>query len=78
MLGIVSDKYGDGVDEGDLLIIATARSARVRLISNGAAQPGRPKIMANYRIPAVCAMPDVKVESLTFLEFIKQSKVVLG
>lgn len=78
LLDIVSDKYGGGVDENDLLIIATARSARVRLISNEAAQPGLPKIKANYKIPAVCAMPDVKVECATFVEFVKQSKVVFG
>jgi len=78
LLGIVSDKYGGGVDENDLLIIATARSARVRLISNEAAQPGLPKIMANYKIPAVCSMADVKVECVNFVEFVKQSKVVFG
>lgn len=78
LLGIVSDKYGGGVDENDLMIIATARSARARLISNETAQPGLPKIMANYKIPAVCAMAGVKVECVNFVEFVKQSKVVFG
>lgn len=78
LLGIVSDRYGGGVDENDLMIIATARAARVRVVSNEAVQPGLPKIMANYKIPAVCAMDGVKVECLDFVGFVKQSKVVFG
>lgn len=61
------------MDENDLMIIATTGSARVRLVSNEAAQPGLPKIMANYKIP-VCAMDEVKAESVNFLAFVKQSK----
>ena len=78
LLGVIGDKYGTGVDENDLMIIATARSAPARLISDEAAQPGKPKIMANYKIPAVCAMADIKVECANFLEFLKQSKVIFG
>ena len=78
LLGIVSDKYGGGVDENDLMIIATARALRVRLVSNEATQPGLPRIMANYKIPAVCALPDIKVECINFVEFVKQSTVVFG
>lgn len=77
-LGIIGDQYGGGVDENDLMIIATARTAQIRLISNEATQPGRPKMMANYKIPAVCAMADVRVDCISFVEFVKQSKVVFG
>ncbi|MGK5076507.1 DUF4411 family protein [Janthinobacterium sp. ZB1P44] len=78
LLGIIGDQYGGGVDENDLMIIATARAAQARLISNEAVQPGRPKLMANYKIPAVCALPEVRVNCITFVEFVKQSQVVFG
>ena len=78
LLGIIGDQYGGGVDENDLMIIATARTAQARLISNEAAQPGRPKSMANYKIPAVCALPEVRVNCITFVEFVKQSQIVFG
>lgn len=76
VLGIVDDKYGGGVGENDLLIIATARAYRTALVSDERQQPDLPKLMPNYKIPAVCAMRDVGVECINFLEFIKRSKAV--
>lgn len=76
MLGIVDDKYGGGVGENDLFIIATARAYRTTLVSDERVQPGLPKLMANYKIPAVCAIEAVGVECIGFLEFIKRSKAV--
>lgn len=76
LLGIVDDKYGGGVGESDLLIIATARHCRAVLVSDERAQPLPPKLMQNYKIPAVCAMKDVRVECIGFLEFIKKSGAI--
>ena len=39
VLGIVDDKYGAGVGENDLFIIATARAYRTVLVSDERAQP---------------------------------------
>ena len=76
VLGIVDDKYGGGVGENDLFIISTARAYRTTLVSDERTQPGLPKLMSNYKIPAVCAMRDVGVECISFLDFIKRSEAV--
>lgn len=79
VLGIVGDRYHPkGVDENDLLIIATARLAGVGLISDEAKQPGAPQILSKRKIPAVCTMPAVSVPCINFIEFIKASKEVFG
>ena len=76
ILGVVDDKYGGGVGENDLFIIATARAYHTVLVSDERVQPDLPKLMQNYKIPAVCAMKDVGVECINFLEFIKRSGAV--
>lgn len=73
LLGIVDDRYGGGVGENDLLIIATARSCQATLVSDERTQPDLPKLKSNYKIPAVCAMKGVGVPCISFLEFIKRS-----
>lgn len=78
LLGIVGERYGGGVDENDLIIISATKISGLRLVSNEAQQPGLPKSMVNYRIPAVCSMQSVGVECINFLELLKESKVVFG
>lgn len=76
MLGIVDDKYHPkGVDENDLLIIATARDYGVELVSNEARQK-QPGKLEKCKIPAVCLMKGVDVPCLNFIEFIKRSEVI--
>lgn len=79
LLKIDGDKYHPkGVGENDLIIIATAKSEGVSLISNEGCQPLLPKELAKAKIPAVCAMAEVKVKCLDFLALIKASKQVFG
>ena len=75
-LGIVGDQYNPkGVDENDILIIATAKVQSVELISNEARQPNDPVVPSKRKIPAVCAMPSVGVSCISFLDFIQKSNV---
>lgn len=72
-LGIFNDNYHpDGVDENDILIIATAQIALADLISNEGRQPDLPINMRKYKIPAVCAQI-ATVQCINFLDHIKQS-----
>lgn len=76
LLGIVDDLYSaKGVDENDLLIIASAKVNHCKLCSEEA-QPTGPKLPANMKIPAVCKLESVTVPCLNFIELIKESEVV--
>ena len=76
LLGIQGDKYGAGVDENDLLIIATARKHKSELVSDERRQPDLPKQKHNFKIPAVCAMPEVGVYCINFIQYLKRSEAV--
>ncbi len=76
LLGIANDQYTTGVDENDILIIATARLHKVKLVSEEARQPNLPKIPSNRKIPAVCVMPTVSVVCINFIDYIKASGTV--
>lgn len=76
LLGIIGDKYGGGVGENDILIIATAAVHGKELVTDESWQANLPKKLENYKIPAVCAMSDVKVRWISFLNFIKRSQAV--
>lgn len=77
LLGIVDDNYHPkGVGENDILIIASARAHGAELVSDEKRQMHPLDIPAKQKIPAVCAMPDVSVACITFIEFIKRSDVI--
>ena len=78
LIGVVDDKYhSKGVDENDLLIIATTRAQQFELISEEARQPTLPQNEPTKRkIPSVCAMGGVGVSCINFIEYIKQSQAV--
>lgn len=78
LLSIEGDRFGGGVGENDLLIIAAARSKGAVLITDERRQPDLPRTKANYKIPAVCGLQTVEVSCLNFLEYLKKSKVVFG
>jgi hypothetical protein len=77
LLGIVGDRYtSGGVDENDILIIASACVRGELLVSNEEKQIRLPQNIARYKIPAVCAMTGVSVPCLNFIEYIRQSGAV--
>lgn len=77
LVGISGENYHPkGVGENDLLIIATARTYGGQLLTDEERQATTPKVSAKRKIPAVCGLEGVSVECLSFLEYIKRSKVV--
>lgn len=78
-LGIISDNYHvEGVDENDLFIVATALSMNHGVVTNESKQPSLPNNRRKYKIPAVCNLPSVKVQSLSFTDLIKTSRKVFA
>lgn len=77
LLGINDDRYSPkGVDENDLLIIASAKLNGRELISNEGRQLALPQLMPNCKIPAVCGLPTVNVSCLDFVSYMKRSRAV--
>jgi len=78
LIGVVEDRYhAKGVDENDLLIIATAQVKRAELVSDEAKQPTLSNNEPTKRkIPAVCALPQVGVSCVDFVSYIKRSQAV--
>lgn len=73
-----TDYTGYGVGENDLVIISTARQMGRVLVSEEAAQPSLPDEFHNYKIPAVCKLPRVRVECIRLIDFIVNSGQVFG
>lgn len=78
LLEIEEDKYGGGVDENDLIIIATAKLTACELVTDEAFQPSANKKKCNWKIPAVCSMDSVITPWIDFLGYIKRSQAVFG
>ena len=77
LIGIVDDNYHPkGVGENDLFIIATARAHRVVLISDEERQPTLPNEPRKKKIPAICAMPEVSVPCIKYIEYIKRADTI--
>jgi predicted nucleic acid-binding protein len=76
LIGVINDNFRGGVGENDLLIIATARIHHAELVSDEARQLKLPELRAKYKIPAVCAMAEVDISCINFIEYIKRSNEV--
>lgn len=73
-VGIVDDNYhAKGVDENDLLVIATAKMYDGELVSDEARQTKPPDEPTKRKIPTVCAMQEVTVVCVSFIEYFKRS-----
>lgn len=76
LLNINDENYHpNGVDENDLIIIATAKILRYRLISDEK-QPTAPNVIRKRKIPKVCIMDTVNIDCICFVDFFKESGVV--
>lgn len=74
LLGIADDQYHPkGVGENDIFIIATARAHQAELVSDERRQTGLPQATSKRKIPAVCAMTEVDVPCINFIDFIRRS-----
>ena len=71
LLGIVEEQYTKGVGENDLIIISIAKENETTLVSEESRQNNLPALKSNYKIPAVCDMPEVNVACVSFLELLK-------
>jgi len=71
LLGIEEEEYGAGVGENDLLIIAIAKESNSTLVTEEKRQNNLPRVKHNYKIPAVCNLPEVNVPHVYF-DLIKQ------
>jgi Domain of unknown function (DUF4411) len=78
VLTIEGDRYGTGVGENDLFIIATARAHRAELLTDEGRQPSLPNQRRSYKIPAVCDLPEVRTRCMSFVEYFKRSQAVFG
>lgn len=76
LLGIEEDWHPKGVDENDLIIIATAKLRDIELVSNEEVQNDLPVQKRKYKIPAVCRMATVKIPQIDFLGYLKRTKTV--
>ncbi|MCL1918741.1 MAG: DUF4411 family protein [Peptococcaceae bacterium] len=78
LLEIEEDNYGRGVDENDLIIIATAKILNCELVTDEGFQANLPTHKYNYKIPAVCTMETVNVSWINFLRYLKRQGVIFG
>lgn len=77
LLGIAGDDYHPkGVDENDILIIATARLHGAELVSDEERQTNQPQVMSKRKIPSVCALPSVSVSCINFIDYIRASGAI--
>lgn len=72
VLGIVEDNYKKGVGENDLFIISIAKENEKILVSEESRQNNLSLLLKpNYKIPAVCGLPEVNIECVCFVDLLK-------
>lgn len=79
LLEIEEEAYGAGVDENDLIIIASAKiEADVVLTQESRQAFDSTRKKKNYKIPAVCELPEVDVRHQNVREWIQASGEQFG
>ena len=77
LLGIVDDRYaGRGVDEPDLIPIATCACLGYASVNCEAEQLDSKQELRNSRIPRVCRLDGVRVDYMDLTKCVSASKVV--
>lgn len=71
LLDISEEGYTKGVGENDLLIISIAKENKTTLVSEESRQNNLPALKSNYKIPAVCNLPEVSIRCVSFLDLLK-------
>jgi hypothetical protein len=72
LLGIEEENYHPkGVGENDLLIIAIAKENHTVLVSEEH-QNNIPPTRLKYKIPTVCALPEVNLSCIHFIDLIRE------
>lgn len=72
LLEIEEEAYTKGVGENDLFIISTAKIYNSTLITEESRQFILPPKKSNYKIPAVCALAEVNVPCISFINLLKE------
>lgn len=74
----IKNNLREGVDEGDILCIATAKCYGITLVTEEKRQPvyvgNKGPSLAKYKIPKVCEMAPVEVECINFLDLLELIK----
>jgi len=74
----IKNKLRDGVDEGDIICIATAQHNNLILVTEEKKQPtykgNAGPSFAKYKIPKVCELISVDVECIRFLDYLQLLK----
>lgn len=79
LLEIDEEAFGAGVDENDLMIIAAAKIEADVVLTQESRQPFDPnRKKRNYKIPAVCELPEVGVRHQNVREWIQASGEQFG
>jgi len=75
-IGVANGQYHPkGVDENDVLCIATAKVSGRTVISDEAVQASKPPDKKRYKIPAVCQLTDIDVECIRLNQLIRSSGI---
>jgi hypothetical protein len=70
LLAIQEDKYGGGVGENDIFIIAISKRTDAILVNDEKRQNNLPASKTNYKIPAVCNLTQINVKNINLTELL--------
>ncbi len=72
------DYHPKGVGENDLIIIATAKTQGLILVTEEGVQNNLPNDSRKMKVPAVCELDEVNVRCCKFREFFAESEEIFG
>ena len=79
LIGIEDDNcHPDGVDENDIILIATGKLLEHDVVSDEAEQKTPPQNPRRKKVPAVCATEGIDVQCKNFVRYFKDGGAVFG